>query len=58
MRIHRDLLKVTFIGAASRGDHFPVVTWGGFNQFCIDANIFDKRGAKLANIDRIFITVD
>lgn len=58
MRIHCDLFKIVFIGVASRGQQFPVITWGAFNQFCIDANIFDKRGAKLATIDRIFITVD
>lgn len=27
-------------------------------MFCHEAGIIDKRGAKLANIDRVFIAVD
>lgn len=51
-------LKVAFITAAARGGNFPIINWGDFNQFCIEADIYDKRGAKTANIDRIFIAVD
>lgn len=44
--------------AAARGDAFPKIRWQGFSNFCADAQILDKRGARLANLDRTFNQMD
>jgi hypothetical protein len=49
---------VVFTVAASKGGYFPRLHWNGFSHFCSEAKIEDKRGAKLANLDLIFIQAD
>jgi len=55
IRKYGDIIKVWFIQAASKGGNYPHITWNAFQHFCVEANIPDKKGAKIANIDRTFV---